>query len=682
MNDHLQIPWPDWKVVKTLGHGSFGAVYEIERDNFGYIEKAALKVISLPHNHHDIDEMYSEGYDTESITIQLEGYLKEIVQEYSLMAKMKGHSNIVYCDDLKYVQRPDGIGWDIYIRMELLTPLAQTLTSSISDSTVILLGMDICNALIHCKKQQILHRDIKPQNIFVSNNGSYKLGDFGVAKISGHTTFGTKTGTYKYMAPEVYKNEPYGSAADIYSLGLVMYWMLNERRSPFLPLPPQVPTLAMEETARLKRFTGEPLPEPAHGSKELKRIVMKACAYDPNDRYESASEMLEDLLYADDKTAYLFSENTVISATSLDNEKTIPFTQANSNPDNHTVNNTPPTVEPPITSASPKKKNIIPIIIAAAVLLVCIAFACLKMFSPRTIPSTSSDSPSEEVIEETVTFPEPQRDLIASGARQTTIIQSDGTAISDGDNEYGACNVEDWQNLVSVSTGDFFTLGLHEDGTVSAAGDNEYGQCTVSGWKDIIAIAAGDFHSVGLCSDGTLLAVGRNSAGQCDVESLTAKQSDSVRITAVSASFNHTVVLYSDGSVAAVGSNEEGQCDVENWSDISAIYAGVRFTVGLCNDGTVVATGINDYGQCDVENWSDVSMLSAGDFHTIAVTNDGQILATGRNDYGQCDVEDWNNLASIGAGCKHTVAVTNDGQVLATGSNEFQQLNIANWTVK
>lgn len=677
MDNHLHLPWPDWKIVRTLGHGSFGTVYEIERDNLGYIEKAALKVISLPHNHHDIDELYSEGYDTASITIQLEGYLKEIVQEYSLMVKMKGQSNIVYCDDLKYVQRPDGIGWDIYIRMELLTPLTQTLTGSISDSTVILLGMDICNALIHCKNENIIHRDIKPQNIFVNKNGSYKLGDFGVAKISGHTTFGTKTGTYKYMAPEVYKNEPYGSSADIYSLGLVMYWMLNERRAPFLPLPPEVPTFTIEEEARLRRFTGEPLPEPAHGSMELKRIVMKACAYDPQNRYASASEMLEDLLYADDKTAYLFSNKTVAAKSSSDYAKTPAASVAPAASVTPAAPVAPAAPATPVKPAAPKKKCPLPLILIALLIIGGIAFACLKMFSPDPSPAASSDSAIEDV-----NLPETQRDLIASGARQTIIIQSDGTAISDGDNEYGACNVENWQNLMSVSTGDFFTLGLHEDGRVSAVGDNEFGQCTVTGWEDVIAIAAGDFHSVGLCSDGTLLAVGKNTDGQCDVEALSNKQTDSVKITAVSASFNHTVVLYSDGSVGAIGSNEEGQCDVENWSDIIAIYTGVRFTLGLRSDGTIMATGINDYGQCDVEDWSDVSMLSAGDYHTIAVTNTGQVLSTGRNDYGQCDVEDWQNIASIGAGCKHTVAITNDGQILATGSNEYQQLNIANWTLK
>ncbi len=287
--------WPDWKTVRIIGRGSFGTVYEIERDVFGHLEKAALKVISIPQNSSDIEDLYNDGYDEASITQRFESYLKDIVREYSLMAEMKGCNNIVYCDDLRYIQHDDGMGWDIYIKMELLESLPKVLGRDFSEKQIIKLGLDMCNALVVCKGKNIVHRDIKPQNIFVAEDGTYKLGDFGIAKTAERTTSGTKTGTYKYMAPEVYNNQPYGSAADIYSLGLVLYWLLNERRTPFLPLPPQVPSASAEDEARKKRFDGEPIPAPAHGSKELKAIVLKACAYDPSMRYANAADMKRDL---------------------------------------------------------------------------------------------------------------------------------------------------------------------------------------------------------------------------------------------------------------------------------------------------------------------------------------------------------------------------------------------------
>ena len=106
---------------------------------------------------------------------------------------------------------------------------------------------------------------------------------------------GTKIGTYKYMAPEVYHNRPYGSAAAVYSLSQELYWMLTHRRKPFIPLPPQTLKVEDEENSRNRRLNGEPLPPPANGSDKLKAIVLKACAFDPADRYGSAAAMLDDL---------------------------------------------------------------------------------------------------------------------------------------------------------------------------------------------------------------------------------------------------------------------------------------------------------------------------------------------------------------------------------------------------
>jgi len=293
--DFKNISWPGWETVRLIGRGSFGAVYEIERKVFDETEKAALKVISIPQNSGDIDDMYSDGYDEESITSTFKSHLQSIVAEYSLMRKMNGSANIVNCDDVRYIEHDDGIGWDIFIKMELLTPLTKAVADNVDEKTVIKLAKDMCGALELCKKHGIVHRDIKPQNIFVSKHGDYKLGDFGVAKTIERTMGGTKIGTYKYMAPEVYNNQPYGNAADIYSLGLVLYWLLNERRMPFIPLPPEKLKAGVEESSRHRRLSGEKLPEPAHGNAALKQIVLKACAYDPKERYASAGAMLEDL---------------------------------------------------------------------------------------------------------------------------------------------------------------------------------------------------------------------------------------------------------------------------------------------------------------------------------------------------------------------------------------------------
>ena len=293
--EKIKATWPEWDVIRIIGQGSFGAVYEIRREVFGKVESAALKVITIPQHDEEIEELRSEGYDDASLTTHFRGYLEDIAREYSLMLDIKGHTNVVYCDDVRYIQHDDGIGWDVFIKMELLTPLMKEISKSYDEQQVIKLGMDMCNALILCKNENIVHRDIKPQNIFVSKSGDYKLGDFGVAKISDKTVSGTKIGTFKYMAPEVYKSQPYGNSSDLYSLGLVLYWAMNEKRTPFLPLPPQIPSPSMEEEARQRRFSGEPVPAPVNGSEALKQIVCKACAYDPRDRFQDPAQMWEAL---------------------------------------------------------------------------------------------------------------------------------------------------------------------------------------------------------------------------------------------------------------------------------------------------------------------------------------------------------------------------------------------------
>ena len=287
--------WPGWETVRVIGHGSFGTVYEIRREAYGLTETAALKVVAIPHDSSALEELRDSCGSEESITANIESQVEGILREYSTMRKLNGVTNIVSCDDFRVVQHDDDPGRDIYIKMELLTPLTKAIGLLPSDEQVVRVAKDMCRALSLCRKHSIIHRDIKPANIFISENGDYKLGDFGIAKAIEQASRGTKAGTYQYMAPEVYSNQPYDFRADIYSLGLVLHWLLNERRAPFLPLPPAVVTADREERARKLRFDGTAIPAPSHGSEELKRIVLKACAFDQTLRYQSADEMLRDL---------------------------------------------------------------------------------------------------------------------------------------------------------------------------------------------------------------------------------------------------------------------------------------------------------------------------------------------------------------------------------------------------
>ncbi len=291
-SETIRIPWVGWKLGRRLGSGSFGMVYEIERTVGTETERAALKVISFP-KEGMVEDLESEGYPLASIRRMCDSCKADLLREYGVMMQLKGHSNIVSCEDFTTEDMENGTGFRMYIRMELLQPLRDVLRQgNLSEKEVIRLGRDLCRALSICHGMDIIHRDIKPQNIFRSHFGDYKLGDFGIARRMEGTEKATVAGTTNYMAPEVYHHEPYGKDADLYSLGMVLYYLLNDRRMPFLSAGEQIPSLQEESRAMLRRVRGEKIPAPAGGSPALQEIVLRAVAYDRNDRYRSAEEML------------------------------------------------------------------------------------------------------------------------------------------------------------------------------------------------------------------------------------------------------------------------------------------------------------------------------------------------------------------------------------------------------
>ena len=302
-----------WSITRLLGEGSYGRVFEIERAEFAQTYRAALKVITVPQSKAEIESILSEGMSTPQAEAYFHGIVEELMHEFSIMFKLKGTANVVSCEDLRVLEHPDGIGWDILIRMELLHPLLPYVYEHpMARRDIIRLGIDICKALELCQRYNIIHRDIKPENIFISDNGDYKLGDFGIARTIERTTSGlSKKGTYSYMAPEVYAGREYGFSVDTYSLGLVLYRMLNKNRGPFLPQPPEAITYDNREQALARRVSGEPLPRPFYGEGRLGEIVLKACAFDPKDRYSSPQQLrqeLEAILYTQTDAAVIYPD--------------------------------------------------------------------------------------------------------------------------------------------------------------------------------------------------------------------------------------------------------------------------------------------------------------------------------------------------------------------------------------
>lgn len=289
--------WPEWELIEKIGEGSFGKVYKAKRTERGRSFYSAIKIISIPASKGELDSVRSEMNNEQSTREYFRNLVEDCIQEIYTMEHFCGNSHVVSFEDFKVVEYLDEIGWDISIRMEYLTSFMDYCTGKeLTEKEVIKLGCDLAMALIYCRKLNIIHRDLKPENIFVSRFGDFKLGDFGIAREQAHTMSNmSKKGTYSYMAPEIYKGEKYDSSIDIYSLGIVLYKLMNQNRLPFLSLDKQLITYRDKETALARRMAGEKMPVPVNASAAFSHIILKACAYEPGKRYRKPEDMLRDL---------------------------------------------------------------------------------------------------------------------------------------------------------------------------------------------------------------------------------------------------------------------------------------------------------------------------------------------------------------------------------------------------
>ena len=697
----------DWTVTQGLGEGSFGTVYEIEKTNYGITTHSALKVIQVPRSAADIRAALGEGMDEKTVTSYFQGIVDEIVREIAVMAALKGHSNIVSCEDYRVVPHAGEIGWDILIRMELLTPLsAWRLEHPMDAAEIRRMGVDLCKALVFCEKQGMIHRDIKPENIFVGSDGQFKLGDFGVARSAEKTAGGmSRKGTESYMAPEVYLGKAYGASVDIYSLGLVLYQFLNGGRLPFLPPAPQ-------------RIRGETLPAPSQASPEFSAVILKACAFDPKGRWRTAAELMEALTALrvepgapvaaaaaaemGDKTKSIWKKWPVSPEPAVPEKpaaaafEVVPVTSeeqpAPKNPETFEVTPVPEasgetpepkdearkaasfTVEPEPETPAPqetprdsgkkrsRKEKVWPWLLVTVALLAMVLWIGGKL-KDRMGSQTAKESASEESIQT------PNESALAKNSQPQETAESEISAGTDNTADVEPLNLT-WD---TISVGAVHTVALKEDGTVVACGSNSDGQCDVGDWTDIVAVSAGSYYTVGLRSNGTVVACGRNDSNQCNVDGW----SD---IVAISAGKSHTVALKADGTVVSCGDNTYRQHNgIQQWGNIIAVSAGYSHTAAVRSDGTAVACDClnSNRDMCNIGYWRDLVAISAGGGFTVGLRSNGTAAGCGNISLNSFE---WTDLVAVSAGYNHVVSLRSDGTVIACGSNENGQCNVDNWT--
>ena len=293
---HLEIVkrvWSDWIIHEKLGEGSFGQVFRARKERFGVTQEAAIKVVRIPGDDAELKRVQS-GYGLNEQELKEYFYpeVEKLKKEIVLMQELGEDSHIVRILDFEIIDAPDAIvGWYILIRMELLECLENYIKrADITVADVVAVGEDVLTSLEVCEERNIIHRDIKPANLFRSDKGVYKLGDFGIARDmrAGMGSLSHK-GTENYMAPEVYLGKKYTSNIDIYALGIVLYKLLNRNRLPFMN--EEKLTAGSVERAFQKRNTGEELPKPMEAPDTLYEIIKKMCAYNPNERFQTAFEV-------------------------------------------------------------------------------------------------------------------------------------------------------------------------------------------------------------------------------------------------------------------------------------------------------------------------------------------------------------------------------------------------------
>ena len=314
----------DWIIVRKIGQGTIGNVYEIKKEGYGEEIRSALKVIRIPQSQSDIKEAVNEGMTKNEVIDYFRKSVDEILREIQIMASLKEHPNIVAYEDHCVVKHENEIGWDILIKMELLTPFQKwQMEHLMEDGVIVRLGCEISKALSYMADHGFVHRDVKPENIYVDSLGKFKLGDFEITGTIEKINDGlVKIGTECYMAPEVYLGKEYNVQADVYSLGVVLYRLLNHDRLPFYPPITEKITEDDRKNALMRRIQGLPVPEPANGSAELKAVVLKACEYLPENRYANMNEF-HDALQNVEKRPEVIHPNQ------------IPPNQTPSDPDKH-----------------------------------------------------------------------------------------------------------------------------------------------------------------------------------------------------------------------------------------------------------------------------------------------------------------------------------------------------------
>jgi len=258
-----------------------------------------------------------------------------------------------------------------------------------------------------------------------------------------------------------------------------------------------------------------------------------------------------------------------------------------------------------------------------------------------------------------------------------------GIVKATGPNSDAQCNTNtyDWRNIVAVSAGAYFTVGLRGDGTAVGIGRNDFRQRNVRGWTNLSEISAGVRHTVGLRNDGTLLVCGQDKFGECKV-------SHWRNIAHVVAGNACTFGIKKDGRVLVSGDNRDGDLQVSHLENVADIaYAGHGRILALLQDGTLARVGRENHMRKNFSAFKGIRQISAAQNYFAALFENGtvRIIAYFWQDSGvEAVTADWRDIVAIAAGQYHILGWKSDGTLKAGMLHpDFRrnkgQLNVDKW---
>ncbi len=300
MSQPFDVVFSDWKTEKRLGNGTDGLVYTITRTNEkGEEERSILKTIRIGINRNE-DKGFNSINQKEGLIPSEENYnkiIKGITDNITTIQKKDNGKYFVKYEQWETRDTSDGKGKMIMIRLEEMRSLTDLLNRfSFTLEETVSLGISLCRSLKRCRSFGYVYPNLKPENVLFDRNGVCKLGDFGSFSIlePSKTSIAFKRTQY-YMAPELVSTGKINCTSDTYSLGLILYTLVNRGRLPFAEMFPQEVTINGLNRSVENRVNGLPLPKPALGNDALFAVISKACAFKPQDRYLTPDQMLADL---------------------------------------------------------------------------------------------------------------------------------------------------------------------------------------------------------------------------------------------------------------------------------------------------------------------------------------------------------------------------------------------------